>query len=330
MRGFTLALSALLALALAHAPLHAAARAPYGSDRPMPEATVFAPGVISAGEFDSHATFTPDGKTVYFVRSAPNFRFWTILVSHFEHARWSEPDVAPFSGQYSDADPFITRDGQRFFFISKRPIDGKPREDTDIYVMEKTATGWSEPKSAGATIDSDKDEYYPTVADDGTLYFGSERAGGLGVNDLYRAHLVDGHYAAAENLGAAINTAGEEYEPYIAPDQSFLIFMACGRADTLGQCDLYLSRNTRGAWSKPTNLGPKINSEFTEYSPKLSPDGRYFFWSSARNAFTFTPQKKRLGYAELMRTLRSSGNGLCDIFEIDVSELGLTPAAAAR
>ncbi|GAA0717582.1 hypothetical protein [Dokdonella soli] len=306
-----------------------ASRHPYASDKPMQDATVFAPGVISGGDFDSHPAFTPDGKTVYFVRSAPNFRFWAILVSHFERGKWSEPEVAPFSGQYADADPFITADGSRFFFISKRPVAGKPREDTDIWVMDKTATGWSEPKNLGAPVNSGGDEVYPTVARDGTIYFGSDRSGGHGKTDLYRAHYVDGHYAEPENLGDAINTPEDEYEPWIAPDQSLLIFMACGRADSYGGCDLYLSRNKNGAWTPPKNLGPKINSDGHEYSPKISPDGRYFFWTSARNGFTHAPLPKRLDYAGLMRLYRSSGNGLCDIFQIDASVLGIEPADVA-
>lgn len=318
------------ALACAFARVGSTAGAPYASERPMPEPTVFAPGVISAGDYDSHPAFTPDGRTLYFVRSAPNFRFHAILVSHYENGRWSEPTVAPFSGQYADADPFITVDGARFFFVSKRPRDSKPSEDFDIYVMERQADGWSKPRNLGAPVNSTEDEVYPTVAADGTLYFGSERKGGYGEADLYRARRSGDGYAAPENLGAAINTAHADYEPYIAPDQSFLIFMACARPDSLGQCDLYLSRNQNGAWTPPRNLGPKINSEGTEYSPKLSPDGRYFFWASARNRFTDRPLPQRLGYDGLMKLYRSSGNGLCDIFQIDAAAIGIDGGAATR
>lgn len=301
----------------------AAATPPYASPHPMPDATVFAPGVVSGGDFDSHPAFTPDGRTIYFVRSAPNFRFWAILESHYANGRWGWPVVASFSGQYADADPFITVDGSRFFFISRRPVDGGPREDTDIWTMQRTARGWSAPEHVGAPISSDADEWYPTAASDGTLYFGSARRGGFGGNDLYRARFVNGHYASAENLGAAINTKDDEYEPYITPDQSALVFMACARKDSLGQCDIYISHNRGGEWSAPENLGPRINSSGMEYSPKLSPDGRYFFWTSARNAFTQAPLPKRLGYDDLMSTLRSAGNGLGDIFEIDASAIGL-------
>ena len=79
---------------------------PYDSDKPLTEPAIFAEGIVSTGEFDSHPAFTPDGKTLYFVRSTPNFNLWTILVSRFEKGKWNTPEIAPFSGQYSDADAF--------------------------------------------------------------------------------------------------------------------------------------------------------------------------------------------------------------------------------
>ena len=159
---------------------------PYASDEPLSEPTIFAEGIISTGDFDSHPAFTPDGKTLYFVRSTPNFNLWTILVSRFERGKWRTPAIAPFSGQYSDADPFITSDGSRFYFISNRPVVGKSTPDLDIWVMEKTAAGWSEPKNVGAPINSSGSEWYPTAAANGTIYFGSDREGGKGRTDLYR------------------------------------------------------------------------------------------------------------------------------------------------
>lgn len=77
-----------------------------------------------------------------------------ILIWRFENGRWRTPEVAPFSGRYSDADPFFTPDGSRFYFISNRPVVGKSQPDLDIWMIEKTGAGWSEPKNLDAPVAS--------------------------------------------------------------------------------------------------------------------------------------------------------------------------------
>lgn len=297
---------------------------PYASSRPLTEPTIFGKGVISTGHFDSHPAFTPDGRTLYFVRSAPDFSFWTIVFSRFVNGRWTTPSTAPFSGQYSDADPFITHDGSRLYFISRRPVAGKSRPDLDIWFVEKTSNGWSEPKNPGSPINSPGNEWYPTLSARGTIYFGSDREGGKGRTDIYRCQFVDGKYAEVENLGAPINSEFNEFEPLIAADESSIIFMAGGRAQGLGGFDLYATFYRDNKWTEPTNLGDKINSRGNEYSPTMSPDGKYFFWTSTRGFGTQTLQKP-LGSSELMTKLSSPGNGLGDIYQIDLSSSGIQP-----
>ncbi len=291
----------------------------YASPIPLSHPALFAPGRISTGEYESHPHFTPDGRTLYFLKSAPDFSFWTIVTSRFDRGGWTTPEVAPFSGRYSDADPFITADGGKCFFISNRPTDSQPKSDTDIWMMEKTPSGWSEPKNLGQPVNSPGSEWFPTVSSDQTLYFGSDRPGGLGATDLYRCRLVDGKYAEPENLGVAINTKFNEFEPLIAPDQSYLIFMTA-RPDGSGGFDLYISRSRDGAWTQPASLGEPINSSANELSPKISPDGKYFFWTSTRG-FGGTPLEKRLSYRELALRLNGPGNGLGDIYQIDWSAI---------
>ena len=294
--------------------------APYASAVPLTSPKVFGTGIISTGEYDTHPAFTPDGRTLYFLRSTPNFSHWTILVSSFVRGSWATPEVAPFSGQYSDADPFITPDGSRLYFISNRPVPGKAKPDLDIWVVNKTEKGWSEPENPGAPINSSGNEWYPTLSANGTIYFGSDREGGKGRTDIYRSRLVDGKHQPAENLGAIINTQFNEFEPLIAADESFMIFMAGGRPEAKGGFDLYLTYQQNGEWSKPENLGDKINSAGNEYSPTISPDGKYFFWASTRE-FADYPLVKRRNYRELMEKLRGPGNGLGDIYQIDIAEL---------
>jgi hypothetical protein len=305
------------------------AKAQYATTKPILEPTVFAPNEISTGDYESHPQFTLDGRTLYFLKSTADFNFWTIVLSRFEKGKWSEPQVATFSGQYSDADPFITGDGKRMFFISRRPVttDISPNAASrlDIWMMDKTEKGgWSEPRNLGAPVNSEASEFFPTLTDEGTLYFGSGRKGGKGGIDLYRSRLVNGKYQEPENLGNVINTEFDEFEPFIAPDESFLIFMAGGRPDGLGGFDLYLSYNRDAKWTKPQNLGAPINSAADELSPKITSDSRYSFWTSTRSDFSVTGNKPFTS-VDFFRRLRAAGNGLGDIYYVDASVLKIEP-----
>jgi Tol biopolymer transport system component len=281
---------------------------------------VFAPGVISTGDDESHPAFTPDGKTVYFIKNTPDFAFWTICLSRFADGRWSEPEVAPFSGQYRDADPFITADGSQLFFISSRPVDGRPKRDLDIWVIDlQPIGGRGEPHRVPGDVNSDANEWFPTMAGDGTLYFGSERTGGEGGVDIWMARRVEGSYPIAQNLGKAINSEANEYEAYVTPDQTMMIVAAEGRKDG-GAFDLYVSTRTQDQWSPLRNAGTSINTPWWEFAPKLSPDGKSFYFASNRRAQRGLPTK-RLGYSELLQQLHSPGNGLRDIYVIDATAL---------
>jgi Tol biopolymer transport system component len=292
---------------------------PYASVEPILKPVLFGEGVISTGDYESHPAFMPDGRTLYFVKSTAAFTFWTIVVSRFRDGQWTTPEVAPFSGQFSDADPHITSDGKHLYFISNRPVPGKAKRDLDIWVIDNTETGWSMPRNLGAPINSDGNEWHPTLAADGTLCFGSDRPGGKGATDIYCSRLVDGQYEAPRNLGASINSEFDEYEPLIASDKSYLIFMAAGRPDSHSRSnDLYMSRQQNGAWTPARNLGDEINSHREEYSPALSPDGKYFFFSSAR--MRASPPRP-LGYEALLRWLRGPGNGLGDIYQVDLAQI---------
>jgi hypothetical protein len=318
-------ISRILLAVMLSSPLAAQSNPPYAVNHSVPVPTVFAPGVISTGDYETHAEFTPDGKSVYFLKNSPDFAFWTIYVSHFRNSKWSSPAIAPFSGHYRDADPFITPDGKRMFFISARPVQpgGKQKTDMDIWFMDLEPTGeWGEPHHLPAPVNSDKDEYFPRLASDGTLYFGSEREGGHGGSDIWRAKVdPSGHFLPPENLGDAINSAEDEYEALIAPDRSFMLVMA-KRKDGLGQGDFYISYNRDGLWTRLKNIGAPINSAGYEFGPKISPDGKYLFFSSTRSKFNGSEFDK-FTTKEYEDWLHSPGNGLGDIYFVDLSALHL-------
>jgi len=295
--------------------------APYDSAKPLQQATLFAPGIISTSDYESHAAFTPDGRELYFLKLAPNFSRWTIFVSSYNNGRWSQPQVAPFSGQYQDADPYITADGKHFYFISDRPIEagGERQSHHDIWVMDKTDSGWSAPRHLPAPVNSDADEWYPIALKNGTLYFGSQRKESNGFSDIYRAvPQPDGSYSI-QNLGLPVNSGAGEYEAFVTDDERLMLLAITRRSDSLGDIDIYVShKQPDGKWSEPVNLGPEINSPGRELSPKLTPDGKYLFWMSCRVPALLAKPPRRTT-AEVLQELHAPGNGVGDVYQIDVS-----------
>jgi ankyrin repeat protein len=253
-----------------------------GQKKPGLTPLMFAKGFVSTEKGQLNAVFTKDGKEFYYSQIP-----FTIMVTKRVNDRWTKPEVAPFSGKYSDVDHSISPDGKKLFYCSRRPItkDGEKKKDHDFWVVERTAAGWSEPRHLGTDVNTDKEDYYPTVTKDGTLYFSSQREG-EGTNNIYRSLLKDGKYGKAEKLGEAVNTKHREFDPLIAPDESYLIF-ASERPGGFGASDLYISfRKKDGSWTQAKNMGEKVNSDSSDYTPMLSPDGKYLFFTSGRAGVT--------------------------------------------
>ena len=293
---------------------------PYATKESLTEPRIFAEGIVSTSGNEFGGVFTPDGKEFYFTRSVPRSYFYIICVSRFKNGKWSEPETAPFSGRYRDFDAVISPDGSKLFFVSDRPVDGEVKTDYDIWLVERKGPGWSEPKNLGVPINTEASEWFASVTKDGTLYFAADRSGGFRNTHIYRSRWVNGRYTEPERLPDAINSESIETEPYIAPDESFLLFSSYGRAGGSGDWDIYISYNRNGVWSKAKKLGPRVNTSARDYSPRLTPDGKYLFFTSERN-FATTPLERPLSYQQLVRNLRSVLNGNGNIYQIGLNTL---------
>ena len=289
------------------------------TEKPPP--ALFVPGLVSTGFDDSHSSFSPDGKTLYFLRNTPDFMHWTIVVSRATTHGWSVPAIAPFSGRWSDADVFVTRDDKRLFFISTRPVNGQHRGDTDIWTMARTGTGWSEPRHV-PELSSEGFEWFPTLTESGVVYFGSERQGGLGQSDIWRAHWLGDRFSTPENLGPIINSSDQEIEPFIAPDESWMIFAARGHNPGFGSYDIYITYNCLSGWTKPRQLGAGVNSPAWDFAPHVSPDGRRLYFTSNR-ASTLEAFDNMKTLQDLEYRLHSPQNGLRDIYHVNMEDLDI-------
>lgn len=294
---------------------------PYlGQEPPGVKAKLFAPGIVSTGMYTRDVAMTPDGKEIYYCVFLGGFNYCAILYTKLENGRWTAPQVAPFSGQYRDFEPCISPDGKKFFFVSMRPKRNgeEPTDDEDIWVAERNENGWGEPYNLGPPINTEAGEYFPSVTRDGTIYFTrSDRQ--TRTNEILRSRLVNGHYAEPEKLGPEVNSGASRYNAFVAPDESYLIVPVFGREDSLGGTDYYVVfRNEDDTWTGPINLGSKVNtSENAEWSPYVSPDGKYFFFMSSRSRFAKSYSEARLTYNDIKRFYNEPMNGNANIYWID-------------
>jgi WD40-like Beta Propeller Repeat len=239
--------------------------------RPSISVTPWRPRGISSPQFESHAAFDPRTGDLYFVRSSPAFEGWRILTSRCGPDGWSAPRDAPFAGDGVEADPYFTADGRSLYFISTRSTDGVKKKDLDIWRVDRSESGaWGAPTRLPEPVNSTGSEWFPRPAPDG-LYFGSNRPGGLGGNDIWRARKGTDGVWKVENLGSSLNTSGDEYEPLPSPDGSRMILMADG--------GLYESRLTNGTWSPRVKLPPEVNVNGSEIGAVFSPSGKSLLFS---------------------------------------------------
>ncbi len=258
---------------------------PYLGQHP-PDSTpgIFALGIVCTGRYVLNACFSPDLKEFYYSTLDADGRY-TILQMREINGQWTRPSIAPFSGTYSEADPCFSPDGTRLYFPSNRSLinQNETVEAYNIWFVERLGSGWSQPQPLGPSINQEESlDIYPTVAQNGNLYFSSNRPGGRGDSDIYRAQWQDGRFIKPENLGKTINTKDREFDAFIAPDESYLIF-ASRRSEGYGNADLYISfQDDRGRWAPAVNMGKSINSSESEFTPVVTPDGKYFFYTSTR------------------------------------------------
>jgi Tol biopolymer transport system component len=286
---------------------------------------LYGAGLFSTGQWDFFVAFTPDQRLVLFCRANDDFSAYDIYETRRDAGEpWRAPAKPAFARSWSNADPHISPDGHTLFFISNRPGPGDsvPSKTYDIWTASLESGGrWSEPRLVGPPVSlPGADEWSPSVAANGDLYFGSDRPGGRGGLDLYVARRVKGVYQAPENLGAAINSASGEVEPWIAPDESYLIFSAIGRSDSTGRYDLYLSRHSAGAWQPPVPLSG-VNTRWNEFNQSVSPDGQWLYFSSTRPHSG--PLGERFDVPRNEASVAGIGNGKGDIYRSPTRDLGL-------
>jgi hypothetical protein len=273
-----------------------------GQKPPGTRPELFAPGIISTGLHDDYGpAISKDGKEIYFrIYGKPHP---IICVVQYVDGKWRKPEVAPFSGQYADGGFVFSKDGNRIYFESDRPLDnrGEPK-DTDIWVVERNDNGWNEPRNLGMPVNGPNDEYLGCVSDDHTLYFTVRKREADGKFSFihYASKMRENEYSQPEKLPYPFNSDYFQTAPVFSPDETYAIFASSGRNDGCGQEDLYVTfKKKNGEWTEPINLGVQVNSKSTDWFPSFSPDGQYLFFVSWRYTGEAYSKTKR-NFKEMM------------------------------
>jgi len=254
-----------------------------GQKPPGMTAELFAPELLgtSANEHSAVA-FSPDGSVVLWAVMDSQYR-GRLFEMKYENEKWSKPSSPAFADTTSDDySPSFSPDGKTLFFSSRRkaPAGYPEGSGNRIWSVTKTPDGWGIPEPIDTTV-SKSQEFGHSATQNGTLYFAST-PGGPNLN-LYSAAFTNGGYRQPVLLPTSINSDGYEDGPYIAPDESYLIFES-GREGADGSLDLFIVfKNNDGQWGTPLNMGPKINTEHYERFARVSPDGKFLFFASDRN-----------------------------------------------
>lgn len=231
---------------------------PYMGQTPPGEgAVVFAPDIISTKNWELEGVFAPGMKEFYFTTDRGSYTRPTIVGFRFDDNRWHKFMELPRTGE-----PFITADGQTMYLAKG--------------YRERTATGWSDLKGLGPMFErEDWGIMRLTSSANGTFVFDDYKSGDV----IRMSKVVEGERLAPIELPEQINSGKWTAHPFIAPDESYLIWDS-EREDGFGGTDLYISfRQPDGSWGPAINMGVEVNSDKEDFYPSVTPDGKFLMFN---------------------------------------------------
>ena len=242
------------------------------------DALHWTPPALTTDQYESSPTFSPDGRDMLLFRGDRSFSHYQLLYSRCVNGQWSAGIRPSFAAPppVDEADPAFSPDGTRLYFVSTRD-DPHPNDepDLDIWFVDREASGhWGRPERLPEPVNSPGAELLPRPQQDGSLVFGSDRAGGLGGNDIYVARRDDNRWRV-ENIGAPVNTAANEYEAEVSRDGQLMIVIA----DRGDRSHIYPYRFAHGRWVAQPRIVPRL--DVFQVGPLLSPGGDRLLFAQA-------------------------------------------------
>jgi len=265
-------------------------------------------------------TLSKDGDEAYLTLQDPAETIALIVCVKRVGDKWLEPEKVSFSSQYRDIEPFLSPDGNRLYFSSNRPKPDRPNAaDYDIWYVERAdeSSAWSEPINVGSPVNTQYDEFYPSVAANGNLYFTTDSPSTKGKDDIFCSVWKGQRFDKPASL--SINSSDAEFNAFIASDESYLLYTVYNKSGGIGSGDLYISfRKDDGSWTTAINLGETINTKFMEYCPFFDATTQTLYFTSRRNKVVARDFES---VADFMTEATKYANGISKIYQVPFGEL---------
>jgi hypothetical protein len=241
---------------------------------------LFAKGIISTNSYEFAITFSPEMDELFFTRRNRG-EDNKIYIMQLFNGKWSNPEPTFFTATKGwDFEPHISPKGDKLYFGSTRPLpDSSQSNGLHQWYCTKTQDGWRNPVPLERPFMDKSIIMYLTSSENENLYFTTGEKGDQPEDwVIYKSIVKDDYYKSIDRMSKDINGTGKWIaHSFIAPDESYLIYDF--KSDLgYGKSDLYISFHKNGIWSKPHNLGPKVNTNQTEMAASVSPDGKYLFF----------------------------------------------------
>jgi len=234
-----------------------------GLQKPGINPRLFAPGIVSTDDLELEPAFAPNMKEFYFLRQSKGQESKNFVIK-YDDGEWSEP----VERSTSEGEVFISVDNKTMHLGNK--------------YKERSASGWSEEKSLGELFE--KFSIMRLTASSSSTYVFDERDS---IGTIRYSRIINGRREDPKPFGKQINTGQFISHPFIAPDESYLIWDS-EREDGYGGSDLYISfRQEDGSWGPSINMGNKINTDIDDFYGSVTSDGRYFYFSRVKLGESF-------------------------------------------
>jgi hypothetical protein len=276
---------------------------PYFSIQPTDTPQLLVPEHIAAPLTAYNGTFSSDGNILLYTLEVAGRGI--IMETYMKQdSSWTQPTLAMFSGEYSDYDPLFSPDGTRLYFSSQRPVSEEAKGGkSHIWYVKRKGKNWTVPRLIRLT---DQGDYYSSLTRGGEIYFNIWDTG-----DIYKASSSDTGWVK-KALPEAINGREDVGDPFVSPDESYLIFRGYFK-EGMGRGDLYISFREEDTWSQPIPLPAPINSSGHEMCPWVSPDQKIFTFASDRlsSSYELFPGKSQ---DSLVQKSQSIDNGNHNVY----------------